>query len=163
MAGRFDGGSDQTTFVEQFRPASLRPVRDNDAEGFFSKSSELSQAHSTSRPRNLVVGVSVIHPKTTPLKEDPVQAAPRTVGMAASRRSPAETCARIKSLGYCASKHISMYGEHFELVSDPVEEGDCTVVQALSGSDPAIRTVRLPVSILLGLTDRSGQKTKFGK
>jgi hypothetical protein len=105
----------------------------------------------------------VIHPETAHLVDEPVPDAPSAVDMAAGRRSPAETCARIKGLGYSASKHISMYGEHFELVSDPVEQGDCTVVQALSGSDPAIRTVRLPVSILLGLTDRSGQKTKFGK
>jgi hypothetical protein len=79
------------------------------------------------------------------------------------RRSPAENCARIKDLGYTASTHINMYGERFELVSDPFEEGDCTVVQVISGNDPAIRVLRLPESILLGLSDRSGQKTKFGK
>jgi hypothetical protein len=80
-----------------------------------------------------------------------------------STRSPAETCARMKRLGYTVSRHIHMYGEHFELVSDPIEQGDCTVVQVNSGSDPTVRTLRLPVSILLSLTDRSGQKTKFGK
>ena len=80
-----------------------------------------------------------------------------------SSRSPGETCDRMKGLGYIASRHINMYGEHFELVSDPVEQGDCTVVQVISGNDPTVRTLRLPVSILLGLTDRSGQKTKFGK
>ena len=79
------------------------------------------------------------------------------------RRTPAENCARIKSLGYVASKHMRMYGECFELVSDPVEEGDCIVVQVISGHDPTIRRLSLPVSILLGLSDRSGQKTKFGK
>ena len=78
-------------------------------------------------------------------------------------RPPAENCARIKDLGYIASKHITMYGERFELVSDPVEEGDCIVVQVLSGNDPTIRRLQLPVSILLGLSDRGGQKTKFGK
>ena len=53
--------------------------------------------------------------------------------------------------------------ERFELVSDPTEDGDYTVVQVISGSDPTIRTLRLPISTLLGLSDRSGQKTKFGK
>lgn len=93
----------------------------------------------------------------------PVLAAIGAPGIPAGGRSPAETCARIKGLGYTPSKHVNMYGEHFELVSDPFAEGDCTVVQVISGNDPAIRTIRLPVSIILGLSGRSGQKTKFGK
>jgi hypothetical protein len=47
-----------------------------------------------------------------------------------------------------------MYGERFELVSDPFEEGDCTAVRAISGNNPAIRVLRLPVSIILGLAHR---------
>ena len=78
-------------------------------------------------------------------------------------RTPAENCARIKDLGYVASKHITMYGERLELVSDPVQEGDCIVVQVIRRNDPTIRRLQLPVSILLGLSDRRGQKTKFGK
>jgi hypothetical protein len=69
-------------------------------------------------------------------------------------RSPAETCSRIRDLGFKTSKHIRMYGEHFELVSDPFEDGGCTSVHALSGNDPTIRTLHLPTAILLGLTDR---------
>lgn len=76
---------------------------------------------------------------------------------------PAENCTRIKDLGYVASKHITMYGERLKLVSDPVQEGDCIVVHIISGNDPTTRRLQLPVSILLGLSDRSGQKTKFGK
>lgn len=72
-------------------------------------------------------------------------------------------CARIRDLGYTSSKHIRMYGERLELVSDPVEDGDYMVVQVISANDPTKRTLRLPVSILLGLSDRSGQKTKFGR
>jgi hypothetical protein len=79
------------------------------------------------------------------------------------RRTPAENCARIKDLGYVASKHVTMYGERLELVSDPVQDGDCVVVHVISRSDPTIRTLQLPVSILLGLSDRGGEKTKFGK
>lgn len=78
-------------------------------------------------------------------------------------RTPAENCARIKDLGYVASKHVTMYGEHLELVSDPVQEGDCIVVQVISEKDPTRRTLQLPVSILIGLSGRGGQKTKFGK
>jgi hypothetical protein len=74
-----------------------------------------------------------------------------------SGRSPSENCAKIKELGFTASKHINMYGERFELVSDPFNEGDCTAVRVISGSDPVIRILRLPVSILVGLSDRFPQ------
>jgi hypothetical protein len=65
-------------------------------------------------------------------------------------RSPAENCARIKKLGYIAGKHMNLYGEHMELVSDPFEEGQCVAVRAVSGSDPTERTIDLPVSLLSG-------------
>ena len=68
--------------------------------------------------------------------------------------SSAENCARIRDLGFTTSKHIKMYGERFELVSDPFEEGAGTSIHALGGSDPTIRTVHLPVSILVGLSKR---------
>jgi len=103
----------------------------------------------------------VIPPKVDPLRKSPPLAtgAPglHLGGLSAGK------CARIRDLGYTSTKHIKMYGERFELISDPIEDGDYTVVQAISGSDPTIRTLRLPISILLGLSDRSGQKTKFGK
>jgi len=65
-----------------------------------------------------------------------------------------DSCAKIRDLGFKASKHIKMYGERFEIVSDPFEEGDCIAVQATSGNDPVVRTVRLPIAILVGLGDR---------
>lgn len=54
-----------------------------------------------------------------------------------------------------------MYGERFEIVSDPFDEGDCVAVNATSGNDPEIRTLRLPIAILVGLGDRflNGQST----
>ncbi len=64
-----------------------------------------------------------------------------------------ENCARIKKLGYITGKHVNLYGEHMELVSDPFEEGSCVAVQAVSGSNPTVRTIRLPVSILAGWED----------
>ena len=102
---------------------------------------------------------------TLPEKVPELRQGPSPAGVPETRfgRSPVENCARIKHLGYATSAHINMYGERFEVVSDPFEEGDCTVVRVISGNDPAIRTLRLPESILIGLSDRSGQKTKFGK
>ena len=68
-------------------------------------------------------------------------------------RSPSENCARIKKLGYIVGKHMNLYGEHMELVSDPFEEGDCVAVHAISSSNPTVRTIELPVFILAGWED----------
>lgn len=68
--------------------------------------------------------------------------------------STSESCAKIKGLGFTVSKHIKMYGERFEIVSDPFREGDCIAVHAISGTDPEIRTLRLPITILVGSEDR---------
>ena len=65
-----------------------------------------------------------------------------------------DSCVKIKDLGFIPSMHIKMYGERFEIVSDPFDEGDCVAVRATSGDDPEIRTLRLPIAILLGLEDR---------
>ena len=71
----------------------------------------------------------------------------------AAVRSPSENCARIKKLGYIAGKHVNLYGEHMELVSDPFEDGDCIAVRAVSGSNTTERTIDLPVSLLSGWKD----------
>lgn len=68
-------------------------------------------------------------------------------------RSPSENCTRIKKLGYIEGKHMSLYGEHMELVSDPFVEGDCVAVHAISSSNRTVRTIELPVSILAGWED----------
>ena len=68
-------------------------------------------------------------------------------------RSPSENCARIKKLGYIAGKHVNLYGEHIELVSDPFEDGECIAVHAVSGDNPTVRTIDLPVTLLSGWED----------
>lgn len=77
-----------------------------------------------------------------------------------SGRSPSENCARIKDLGFTTSKHIKMYGERFELVSDPFVQGDYTAVHAISPNDSGIREPRLPTAILMGLPDLFRQKAQ---
>jgi hypothetical protein len=65
-----------------------------------------------------------------------------------------DSCVKIKDLGFKASMHIKMYGERFEIVSDPFDEGGCIAVRATSGNDPEIRTLRLPAALLVGQADR---------
>jgi hypothetical protein len=68
-------------------------------------------------------------------------------------RTPAENCAKIRKLGFTTSKHIKMYGQNLELMSDPFEEGGHTAVRVVSKANPTERTMHLPVSILVGLAD----------
>jgi hypothetical protein len=104
----------------------------------------------------------MIPPEVNALRKPPPLAVTSVLELQSGGGQPVENCARIRKLGYTATRHIKMYGERLELVSDPIEDGDYTVVQVISESDPTTRTLRLPISILLGLPDRSGQKTKFG-
>lgn len=73
-------------------------------------------------------------------------------------QSRSQCCARIKDLGFTSSRHIKMYGESFEIVSDPFSDGDGVAVRAISGNDPEIRTLRLPTTILVGSGDRFPKK-----
>ncbi len=62
-------------------------------------------------------------------------------------------CNRIKRLGYITGKHMSLYGEHIVLVSDPFEEGGYIAIRATSGTSPTVRTFDLPVAIMSGWED----------
>lgn len=67
--------------------------------------------------------------------------------------SPSINCLRIKKLGYIVGKRMSLYGEHMELVSDPFDQGNRVAVQVTSSTTPTVRTIDLPVSILVGWED----------
>ena len=67
--------------------------------------------------------------------------------------SALEDCVRIKDLGYSRSHHIRMYGEQFDIVSDPFQQGSGVAVQVTTAQEPTERTLRLPTSILVGLKD----------
>jgi hypothetical protein len=69
-----------------------------------------------------------------------------------------DRCAKIKDLGFITSMRMKMYGERFQIVSDPFDEGNCIAVHATSGNNPEIRTVLLPIAILLGLADRTRKR-----
>jgi hypothetical protein len=67
--------------------------------------------------------------------------------------STAENIAHMRKLGYFVGKHVNLYGEHMELVSDPFEDGECVAVNAVSASNPTVRKIDLPLSLLAGLED----------
>jgi hypothetical protein len=61
-----------------------------------------------------------------------------------------EACARIKHLGYVASRRVRIYGEEFELLSDPFPQADQIAIRAKAKSDSRVRILRLPVNIVQG-------------
>ncbi len=62
----------------------------------------------------------------------------------------AEVCTRIKKMGYARSKRIRMYGQEFQVVSDPFSDGSGIAVEVISQSDMRVRTLRLPHTLLHG-------------
>ena len=63
-------------------------------------------------------------------------------------RSVSDICAHVKHLGYAISRHIRLYGEEFEVVSDPFAEADGIAVHVRTKKDSSIRVLRIPATVL---------------
>ena len=59
-----------------------------------------------------------------------------------------EICTRVKHLGYSASKRIRIYGEEFEVVSDPFPHEGGIAVHAKPQKDSRIRILQLPAPLV---------------
>jgi len=68
-----------------------------------------------------------------------------------------DMCAHIKHLGYAASGHIRLYGEEFEVISDPFPEDDGIAVQVKTKRNSTVRILQLPATVVQSV---KGQKTK---
>jgi hypothetical protein len=62
--------------------------------------------------------------------------------------SAPDVCTRLKHLGYSASQHIKLYGEEYEIVSDPFFEAEGVALRVRTSKDPKVRTLQLPSTIL---------------
>ncbi len=61
----------------------------------------------------------------------------------------ARLCQRLKQLGYSRDHQIALYGEVFEVVSDPFIVGqDVALVDARERRTGEFRRVRIPISIV---------------
>jgi hypothetical protein len=58
-----------------------------------------------------------------------------------------DDCARIKYLGYAASRHVRIYGEEYELLSDPFPQANLIAIRAKARRDSSVRVITLPVTI----------------
>jgi hypothetical protein len=66
-----------------------------------------------------------------------------------------EICASVKRLGYAARERIRLYGEEFELVSDPFPDADGIAINVRSKKGTNIRVVRLPSTVLQSVKRRA--------
>jgi len=68
--------------------------------------------------------------------------------------SVSEICAQVKHLGYSTSKRVRLYGEDYEVVSDPFPEADGIAVHVTTKKDSKVRVLQLPATVLQSVTRR---------
>jgi hypothetical protein len=64
------------------------------------------------------------------------------------------TCASVKRLGYGVSQSIRLYGEEFEVISDPFPESGGIAVDVRTKKSDGIRVVQLPATVLQSVQGR---------
>lgn len=69
-----------------------------------------------------------------------------------------EMCTRVKNLGYTTSGRVRLYGEEFEVVSEPFAEADGIAVQVKSKKNPRVRVLRLPSTVIQTVKGRKTTK-----
>ena len=68
--------------------------------------------------------------------------------------SVAEICASVKRLGYGVSQSIRLYGEEFEVLSDPFPEAGGIAVSVRTKKNDGIRLLHLPATVLQSVRGR---------
>ncbi len=68
--------------------------------------------------------------------------------------SMSEVCARVRHLGYTLSGRVRLYGEEFQVVSDPFPEADGIAVRVTTKKDSRIRVLQLPATVLQSVRGR---------
>lgn len=69
-----------------------------------------------------------------------------------AKKSSTETLevhGRIKEMGYTIGSQIHIYGEKFEVLSDPFEEGTGIAIRVKQIADGEVRVLNLPATLAL--------------
>lgn len=72
--------------------------------------------------------------------------------------SVSEICARVKHLGYAAFQRIRIYGEEFDVVSDPFPEANGIAIRVKKIGESRIRILQLPATVLYSGRERQRAK-----
>jgi len=62
-------------------------------------------------------------------------------------------CERLQTLGYAQRNTIRMYGEEFQLTSNPVAEGRGFAIEAVSRKSGSVRKLLIPLSVVQMVTN----------
>jgi hypothetical protein len=68
--------------------------------------------------------------------------------------SIAEICAHVKRLGYGVRERIRLYGEEFEVISDPFPDADGISLNVKTKKDSNVRVLKLPSTVLQNVKPR---------
>ena len=69
-----------------------------------------------------------------------------------------EVCDRLQKMGYAEFKRIRIYGQEFEVVSNPFPQGDGIAIRAFSKRETQTRTLRLPLPVVQMVTRQKHKK-----
>ena len=67
----------------------------------------------------------------------------------------AEICAQIKKCGYAESQVVRIYGEEFEILSDPFPKDEGVAVRVRSRRTSQVRALQLPATLVRRTSDAS--------
>jgi len=79
--------------------------------------------------------------------------------MIIQERNTEAICGRLIALGYARENRVRMYGEEFELISNPFVDENGFAVQAVSTRSGETRVLRIPLSVLRAVTG-DGQRSR---
>lgn len=57
-------------------------------------------------------------------------------------------CDKLKDMGYAEARRIRIYGQEFEVISNPFPEGNGIAVRAIARRESVERIVRLPLPVV---------------
>jgi len=69
-----------------------------------------------------------------------------------------EVCIQLQKMGYAESKHIRIYGQDFEALSNPFPNGDGIAIRAVSKRETQERTLQLPLPVVQMVTRQKRKK-----
>jgi len=72
-----------------------------------------------------------------------------TVGTTTSHHTHFRSCEKLRDLGYIAGKRVALYGEHFEVASDPFIDGNWVAVRVTTESVTTYRQSGFPYQFSL--------------
>jgi hypothetical protein len=68
--------------------------------------------------------------------------------MRSSANAEGLICERLRKFGYTRDRHIRLYGEEFQLVSNPFPDGEGFAVEGIAHASGQLRRMRIPLSLV---------------